>query len=228
MELLKELKPFKKKSLSSFLDARSMFNYACRHVSLFRSEELKETWVGIKAFVGEDIDEVDFMYEYCFCVYVSGFKAVIVAKKYDELLRAHNIVDDKDYYIPIEEDNLLTDLSSVLSVFNNEKKAEAIQKTRRLILDTGWEDFSAEYVQDRDPVKLQELFYIGPALSCHLARNLGNVDIVKPDVHLNRLAERFAFESAQDMCDALASPPAIPAAYVDLILWMASVDNGTL
>jgi hypothetical protein len=227
MELLQKLQPFDKRNLSSFLDVRSMFNYACRHVSLFRAEEFKETWGGIKNLVGESIEEVDFMVEYCFCVYVSGFRATTVAKKYDDLLRVNNILDENDYYVPITKDNIVTDLSSILEVFNNPKKAHAIQAVRKLILKDGWESFNSNYVKDKNPLELQNLPYLGPALSCHLARNLGNVDIVKPDVHLNRLSGIYGFESPQKMCEFLASPPSIPPAYIDLVLWMASVDNGT-
>jgi len=79
-----------------------------------------------------------------------------------------------------------------------------------------------------DPVAyLETLPWIGPITKYHLARNLG-IDVVKPDRHLVRLAERFGFASPLEMCQAiqadlatLVEPHLRPdrLGTIDVVLW---------
>lgn len=65
--------------------------------------------------------------------------------------------------------------------------------------------------------------WIGPITKFHLAKNMG-VDVAKPDVHLNRLAEPEGV-TAQQLCERLAKETGYRAATVDLILWRACADG---
>ena len=65
--------------------------------------------------------------------------------------------------------------------------------------------------------------WVGPVTRLHLAKNLG-ADVAKPDVHLNRLAAPTG-ESAQGLCDRLASETGYRAATIDLILWRACANG---
>lgn len=236
MELLSTDKVFEKRSLSSFSSSKEMWDYACNHVFLHRKNELDTWWGAIEETSElEYIPEDKFVIEYTFSVYASGFKASTVAKKFEALLFYHGITNSyvpgasignhRGNYVPITDATILPAwYQDVFKVFNNRKKAEAIQKLRYLIWSKKYEHFHNEYVITRDPIKLQELPYIGPALGFHLARNLGNKDAVKPDVHLNRLANKYGFESAYEMCNKIS--PA-PPAYNDLLLWIASADLST-
>jgi hypothetical protein len=241
MELLDDSLKFEKHSLSTFNSAKEMWDFAFNHVKTLRNFELTTWWDAIEETSKlEYIPEDKFVIEYTFSVYASGFKASTIAKKFEALLFYHGITNSyvpgasignhRGNYIPITNDTILPAwYQDVFKVFNNRKKAEAIQKLRRLIWSKKYEHFHNEYVITRDPLKLQELPYIGPALGFHLARNLGNTKAVKPDVHLNRLASRYNFDSAEDMCLKIAeNEPGLEPGFVDLVLWIASADNGTL
>ena len=228
MELLEKFNG-SKKSLTSFGSVEDMWGFSFSYVRNNKWDFISECWDVIKENRSkEPLTEEDFLPEYCFCVYVSGFKAEIIANKFKALTEAHNIYDFEGNYIPSTKDTLLEDPSIVYSVFKNKRKAKAVQTTRRLISELGWEDFYSKYVKDRNPFQIMELDYMGPALSNHLARNLGNWDIVKSDVHLNRLSLRYGFNTAEDLCGHISNfYYARPLGFIDLILWVASAHNGT-
>ena len=68
-----------------------------------------------------------------------------------------------------------------------------------------------------------DLPWLGPVTKFHLAKNLG-MDVAKPDVHLNRLAEAEGV-TAQELCERLAKETGFRAATIDLILWRACADG---
>lgn len=73
-----------------------------------------------------------------------------------------------------------------------------------------------------DPDKLAycaTLPHIGPITKYHLAKNFG-VDVAKPDIHLQRLADREG-TTPQALCERLAAETGYRASTVDLILWRA-------
>ncbi|WP_174273352.1 hypothetical protein [Sphingomonas bacterium] len=65
--------------------------------------------------------------------------------------------------------------------------------------------------------------FIGKVTKYHIARNLGG-NYAKPDVHLNRLADREGV-TAQELCDRLAKGSGYRAGTVDMILWRACADG---
>lgn len=71
----------------------------------------------------------------------------------------------------------------------------------------------------------ETLPWIGGITKFHLAKNFG-VDCAKPDVHLQRLADREGC-TAQALCERLAAETGYRVATVDLILWRACA-NGIL
>lgn len=225
MELIQSKKPISPRSLSSFPTLEEMWEYSKKYIEINRNEELNKFWNNIQENSTKPVYEHLFIKEFLWCVHVAGMSASVISQKYNQLLIAHNIEKDGNY-IKIEESNILTDLSPVLVIFNNPVKGRFIQSTRKLILDLGWDGFTKKYIGDRSPELLIQLPGIGPALSCHLARNIGNINIIKPDVHLNRLAVCYGFGSAFDMCKKLSNID-IPPGKVDLILWLACVDNGS-
>jgi hypothetical protein len=67
---------------------------------------------------------------------------------------------------------------------------------------------------------LRTLPYMGPALSCQLAKNLGVTDYCKPDRHLIRIAGDIG---PQAMCEALAAATDKTVAYIDTVVWFAAM-----
>lgn len=226
-ELLADIE-VKRRPLTSFRNVHRMFAFAKRHAETLRGKEYHKCIDDLRNAHFGSISQHRFVREYLWCVYVSGFSAKTIAKKYDALLRAHNIEDTNGRYIKIEDGNILDPSNNpVLNIFNNLSKFNAVQKTRALILKDGWRTFSRKFVKGRNPQELDALPNIGPALACHLARNLGNLDVCKPDVHLKRLAAHFGYGSVESLCKDCSSPYSYSIGQTDLILWMASVDHGT-
>ena len=69
----------------------------------------------------------------------------------------------------------------------------------------------------------EALPFVGKITKYHAARNLGG-DYAKPDVHLNRLADREG-TTAQTLCERLARRSGYRAGTVDMILWRACADG---
>jgi hypothetical protein len=65
--------------------------------------------------------------------------------------------------------------------------------------------------------------WIGPTTKYHLAKNFG-VDVAKPDVHLQRLADLEGV-TAQALCERLAETSPYHTRTVDLLLWRACVEG---
>lgn len=101
------------------------------------------------------------------------------------------------------------------NVFRHAGKARAINE----IWDRRSELFDA-YLRAEDKVEFcGTLPWIGGITKFHLAKNFG-VDVVKPDVHLGRLAKHYG-TTPQALCDHLAKLSGYKSRTVDLILWMA-------
>lgn len=226
-EILTDLQvDYEKRSLISFPDAGKMFDFAKQHVQKHRGQELSSFWHSVLIAHDRPTTPHLFLREFLWCVYVSGFSAKTISKKYDALLQAHRIEDASGSYTPAENVRWpkFDGYDDVFKIFKNKRKAEYIQCVRAMIYNDGWDRFFKNKVKDLSIEKLDSLPGIGPALACHLARNLGNVNVCKPDVHLVRVASKYGLDSVQELC---ASVSLEPVGKTDLILWLASVDNGT-
>lgn len=227
-EILAKIKIPNKRPLISFKSAKEMFNFSKSHVAQYRQKEFDQCWTNISAAKDKEINEHWFFREYLWVVYVAGFSAQTISKKYEQLLIAHQIEDREGNYVQTTHENCYFGLyggyDDVFAVFKNKRKARSIQECRLDLHLSGWDIFHSYYLKERDPKKLDDLPGVGPALACHLARNLGNVNVCKPDVHLMRLAAHYNLDSVDRLCRALSRDP---VGKTDLILWLASVDNGT-
>lgn len=63
--------------------------------------------------------------------------------------------------------------------------------------------------------------FIGKITKYHLARNIG-FDVAKPDVHLQRLTNRFKFETANKLCEFISKATGDRIGVVDFVLWRYS------
>lgn len=72
---------------------------------------------------------------------------------------------------------------------------------------------------------LQALPWIGEITKYHIAKNFG-ADVAKPDVHLQRLADREAC-TVQALCERIAREVGLRVASVDTVLWRACA-NGVI
>lgn len=82
----------------------------------------------------------------------------------------------------------------------------------------------AEFVAADDKLAwCASLPWIGPVTKYHLGKNLG-LDVPKPDVHLERLADREDI-TVVELCERLAEESGFRVATVDTILWRACADG---
>lgn len=103
----------------------------------------------------------------------------------------------------------------VFEVFKHPAKAAAIEKIWR-----DREALLAGYLAAADKLAFaRRLPWIGPITSYHVVKNFG-ADVAKPDVHLQRLADRESC-TAQALCERLARETGMRVATVDTILWRA-------
>jgi hypothetical protein len=106
--------------------------------------------------------------------------------------------------------------ASVATVFGHKGKAAAIDYT--------WKEKDRlfdEYCASTDRLAfLESLPWIGPITKYHAAKNFG-MDVVKPDRHLVRIAEK-AGETPDAMCRRLSRETKDSVAVVDTVIWRAA------
>jgi hypothetical protein len=112
---------------------------------------------------------------------------------------------------------------SALNHFNNSRKISAIVTAAQAIDKEGFEHFKSRV--ERDPIEvLQELPYIGPTTSYHLAKNIG-FQVAKPDVHLTRIMNACGYNDVQDFCGMISKTTGDLIPVVDLVLWRYAAIN---
>lgn len=143
----------------------------------------------------------EFAFEVAFVICNSGMKNTVARRIYEKV--AAELAADR----------------SAHGAFGHKGKASAI--------DFVWTNRSklfADYRAAVDKVAFCEtLPWIGGITKYHLAKNFG-VDVAKPDVHLQRLADH-AGESVQGLCDRLAAASGLKSRTVDVVLWRACAEG---
>jgi hypothetical protein len=152
--------------------------------------------------------------EYVWVVYVGGLSARVVGKRFGELMEAFGPWDSKRAFE-----------LAVMNINRNRSKLRACRITRDYLQTMGWPRFKAEHLSS--PGHMMLLPNIGPITRWHLARNLG-FDVVKPDIHLQRLAQAYGFPTPASMCGELGRRYNERVGAVDLILWAYCAAVGTL
>jgi endonuclease III len=197
------------------------FDRAYEFVRRFYPEALE----ALQSVRFEDVDPDFFFREYVWVVHATGFSAKAVGRFMPRLVTAYGIYDD------LASRRFDDAFEEVRKVCNNRQKARAVWRTAGLMRDgiglcqAGWEEFRRDRLSS--PERLKELPYVGPVTCFHLARNIGLLEYVKPDLHLVRMAEHWGFSDCVEMCEAVR-PEGMPLGIVDLILWYAAATFGTI
>lgn len=151
----------------------------------------------------EPLTPLDFAEEAIFVICNSGMKNTIARKIYKRVIEA------------------LESGRSASMVFGHRGKANAIDHIWR-----GRAQLFNEFRAATDKLAfLETLPWIGKITKYHLAKNFG-VDVAKPDVHLQRLAD-IEGTTAQALCERLAAETGYRIATIDTILWRACA-NGVM
>ena len=101
--------------------------------------------------------------------------------------------------------------------FNHPGKLKAIIRSAEIIADTTF-DLVRERLISNPVITLRQFPYLGPATSCHLAKNLGFM-IPKPDRHLRRIAEAAGHSSVIEFCEVISLFVGDSVSKVDTVFW---------
>lgn len=160
-----------------------------------------------------NISESEFLREAAWVVYCSGFRETTVRRYFNfislcflDWQSASEIIEAKNQCI-----------AAVMPVLRNRKKHDAVVEIASRVAASGFDQFKAKMLA-RPIETLQELPFIGPVTSLHLAKNLG-FDVAKPDRHLLRLKAYLGFPDVETMCDEFARESGDPVRVVDVVLW---------
>jgi hypothetical protein len=156
---------------------------------------------------GLDFDKIDvntFFAEYCWAVLCSGMKVTVARLMQERLFRGG---------------------------FHPERIGHPL---KRRALEEAWQKYPEWFAHLRslrgrpeEQVEyLDSLPHIGPITKLHLAQNIG-LEVAKPDVHLQRVAKRFGYESVQEMCEVIAAVTGERVRTVDLVIWRRCEQKGS-
>lgn len=172
-----------------------------------------------------------FFREYAWVVHASGFSAKAVSKFMPRLMAAYGPWET------LAREFVGDMFERIKLVCNNLPKARAVQSMARMMSDrvysgdgasaeTRWREFRDSSLSD--PAGLAELPYVGKVTCLHLARNIGLLECVKPDLHLVRMAGHWGFSDCAEMCRAMRGEDDVPLGIVDLALWYSASHWGTM
>jgi hypothetical protein len=164
----------------------------------------------------QKLDEQVFLREAAWVILSSGMRETVIRGLFADISQAFfNWESSKQ--IAMHADHCKTD---AIRHFNHQGKIGAIIKVATHVYQQGF-SYVAESVRQGGVEYLQQLPYLGPATSCHLAKNIG-LPVAKPDRHLLRLVDKLGFSSAQHLCLAIADITDDPIPVIDLVLWRYS------
>lgn len=207
------------------------FQTALKFVQENYSDELER----ISSVNFDTVDDDFFFREYVWVVHATGFSAKAVGKFMPELLKAYG------WWDKLAEDSFEDMMGRVKPVCNNPQKAKAIYDTAKRMFQAMfptsgkgmlWDDWKNDNLSS--PELLTKLPYIGKITCFHLARNIGLLEFVKPDLHLVRMAKHWGFGNCVEMCETLQKHHAgnggkkLPLGVIDLILWYSASHFSTL
>ena len=167
----------------------------------------------------DSVTEQDFLRESAWVVLSAGMRETVVRAKFPAISRAFLGWASARAIVRHSE----RCRQSALSVFAHEGKIEAILTLAREVSQTGFAKIR-ECIQEDGTDYLQSFPYLGPATSCHLAKNLG-INVAKPDRHLLRIAERAGYSSPSTMCRQISETVGDKDSVVDLVLWRYATLN---
>ena len=171
-----------------------------------------------------------FFREAVWVIHATGFSAQAVGKFFDCLMNAYR------GWSFLAQENKASAIERCRKVVNNPQKIGAVWQIANDIHNginkLGWKQYKQDYLSSPDLLK--DLPYIGKITCYHLARNIGLLECVKPDLHLVRLAKYWGYNDCLKMCKAIqerhfqVSGEKLPLGIIDLCLWYSASTFGTL
>jgi hypothetical protein len=157
--------------------------------------------------------ESDFLRESAWVILCSGFRESTVRNNFDYISLCFCDWESAKEII----ENHVTCILTASAAFRNDRKLSAIIKVAEAVHEEGFLKFKKS-IQANPIQKLQELPFIGPITSWHLAKNLG-LNVAKNDRHLARMAFNWGYSDAHEFCSDISELTGEPTSVVDVILW---------
>lgn len=151
----------------------------------------------------EDLNAEYFLNEFIFVVLSAG-KSNKAVQTISKKIRDNNF----DLFV-IGHSGRIT---AIINAVNNHEQWFEELKTKKTVVEI------LDYLESKP--------FIGKVTKYHLARNLG-VDVAKPDIHLQRLTNRFTFNSANELCEFISKATGDRIGVVDVVLWRYSTIFGS-
>jgi len=170
----------------------------------------------------ETVTEREFLCETAWVILCSGFRAAVIRQRFDHISLC--FCDWESAEVIWRSRELC--VSTAMGVFRHEQKMRAIAEVAAFVNREGFPSVLERLRSDALPT-LQELPYIGPVTSMHLAKNLG-CPMPKPDRHLVRLAQRLSCSSPFELCESVSTATGEPVSVVDVVFWRFMEQGGPL
>lgn len=203
------------------IKAIMMFNRARQYCEKNYPNKLDEVnAIGYEKF--QNMKSREFLYNYCYVVYASGFEASKVKSKFPDLQAAFKNFE-------IRSLAKMRSIRKPLAIFNNERKACSFLKGSKNIAGEGFSNFKKRLKCAKERGEqglniLEELPGIGRVTKYHLAKDIGLADVAKPDIWLERAA-KHCNSTVDDLIDFLSEKYSLPRRAVDIILWRYGSDK---
>lgn len=195
--------------------ATKLFENAKQYCEQTHAAELN--WANsIDANTFKNLKTKQFLYEYCWVIYASGFKVATIENKFPELKKAF-----KDF--ELDSVAKMRSIKPVLEIFNNERKANSFLTGCKDIANEGFINFKNR-LKSEGVDSLEKLPGIGPITKYHLAKNIGLIDKAKPDIWLERAADLCA-TTVDNLVSFLSTEYGVSQHTVDVILWRYGADK---
>jgi hypothetical protein len=158
------------------------------------------------------LDEVELIKEFAWVILSSGMREIIIRRLFPMITDAFCNWNIKSIVC-----NKRQCINDAMNVFANNKKINAIIQIAENIHKIGFEIFKSNIIES-DITFIQTLPFMGPATSYHLAKNIG-LDVVKPDRHLVRIAQKTGYDCPDKMCRTISKYVGDKKCVVDIVIW---------
>jgi len=160
-----------------------------------------------------NIDESDFLREAAWVILSSGMREAIIRQRFGGISEAFFEWESAAKIVKLKE----RCIGQAFLFFKHLPKLRAIVSVAKHIFENGFSKV-LDGVKNDGIEYIMRLPYMGPATSCHFAKNLG-LPLAKPDRHLIRIAEKTGYSSPQELCLAIAEQTGHKISVVDLVFW---------
>lgn len=166
-----------------------------------------------------DVTDVEFLREASWVVLSAGIADSVVARLFPRFADAlFGFRPDRVCANPSARDR-------AMDVFGNDRKIGAVLRIAAVTRDLGTDGLRRE-LRTNGMRFIAQLPYMGPATTCHLAKNVG-LQVAKPDRHLLRLSDATGRQSADALCSEISGWLGEPLSVVDIVLWRwATIHRG--